>query len=159
MAEWTVRLNQLSRKEFSQLFATASVPVLANMAGYYRTSFVGPAWLRAGAGPTIAMGGLSNWWGKHIREDGTAVNLVRKGEQLEPRLAMRLIDTTSLLDGRHTLALVYDQENPFPWPYVVDEIRRLDPGIFLGMTYVNAGPLRRIAFPFLLQYQEQVDGL
>lgn len=159
MAEWTVKLNRLSRTDFYHLFATASVPVLTNTAGYYRASFVGPAWLRVGAGPALAVGGLGNWWGKHIREDGSATNLVLRGNKLEAHLTMRLIDTTSALDGRHTLALVYDEENPFPWPYVVDELRRLDPLTFLGMTHINTGSLRRIAFPFLLEYQDRVDGL
>ncbi len=159
MAEWTVKLNKLSRTDFYHLFATASVPTMANTAGIYRASFVGPAWLRVGAGPTLAVSGLRNWWGKHIREDGTANNLVLREGKLEARLTMHLVDTTSMLDGRHTLALIYDEENPFPWPYVVDEIRRLDPLTFLGMTHVKAGTLRRIAFPFLLEYQEQIDGL
>lgn len=159
MTEWTVRLNKLSRKEFAHLFATASVPTIASTAGYYRATFVGPAWLRTSAGPAVALGGLGNWWGKHIHEVGSATNLVQKGDKLESRLAMQLIDSTSVLDGRPVLALIYGAENPFPWPYVVDELRRLDPLTFLGMTHVNAGPLRRIAFPFLLQYQEQVDGL
>jgi hypothetical protein len=159
MTAWSIRLNKLSRKDFSHLFATASVPLIANTTGYYRASFVGPVWLRVSAGPTVAAGGLVNWWGKHIRADGSATNLVRKGEKLEARLTMTLIESSSVLDGRPTLALIYGTENPFPWPHVVDEIRRLDPLTFLGMTHINAGPLRRVAFPFLLEYQEQVDGL
>ncbi len=159
MTPWTEKLNKLSLRDFSQLFATGSVPIIANTAGYYRAALVGPAWLRATAGPTIAIGGLTNWWGKHIREDGSATNLVWQGEKLVPRLTMQLVDTNSVLDGKHTLALIYSTENPFPWPYVVDELRRLETGTFLGMAHINAGPLRRIAFPFLLVYQEQVYGL
>jgi hypothetical protein len=159
MTPWTEKLNKLSLRDFSQLYATGSVPVITNTAGYYRAAFVGPAWLRATAGPAIAIGGLANWWGKHIRQDGSATNLIWQGEKLVPRLTMQLIDTTSALDGKHTLALIYGPENPFPWPYVVDELRRLEPGTFLGMTHSNAGPWRRIAFPFLLQVQDKVDGL
>lgn len=129
------------------------------MRGFYRASFVGPAWLRLGAGPAIAAGGLANWWGKRIDEDGSATNLVWQGGKLVDRLAMHLIETNSALDGRHTLALIYSAKNPFPWPYIVDELRRLEPGVFLGMTHANTRPVRGIAFPFLLEYQEQVNGL
>ena len=156
VSEWTTKLNKLSLKEFPALFASAAI---YNMQGTYRATFVGPGWLRATAGPTIAIGGLGNWWGKHLKEDGTATNLVRHGDKLESRLSMQLISTTSVLDGKPALALIYSAENPFPWPYVVDELRALDLVTLLGMMHVNAGPLRKLAFPFLLEYQEQVDGL
>jgi hypothetical protein len=156
MSEWIVKLNKLSLKDFSDLFASAAI---FNMSGTYRAKFVGPGWLRATAGPAVAIGGLGGWWGKNLKADGTATNLVQKGENLEPRLSMRLTNTTSVIDGKPALALIYDAGNPFPWPYVVDELRALDPVTFLGMTHVNAGPLRKLAFPFLLEYQEQVDGL
>jgi hypothetical protein len=156
MSEWITKLNKLSLKDFSALFASSAI---YNISGYYRATFVGPGWLRATAGPTIAVGGLGNWWGKHIKEDGTATNLVQQEGSLKTRFSMQLINTTSVLDGKPALALIYGADNRFPWPYVVDELRALDPLTFLGMTHVNAGALRKLAFPFLLQYQEQVDGL
>ena len=159
MLEWTAKLNKLSLKDFSDLFASSAVPDIANTAGYYRASFVGPGWLQAAAGPTIAISGLSNWWGKHIKTGGKATNLVRQGEKLETRFSMQLINTTSVLDDKPALALIYSVDNPFPWPYVVDELRALDPVTFLGMTHINAGALRKLAFPFLLEHQEQVNGL
>ena len=156
ISKWAEQLNKLSLRDFPKLFASAAI---YDLQGIYRASFVGPGWLRATAGPAIAIGGLGGWWGKRFKEDGRATNLVRRGGKLESRLPMRLIATTSVLDGRPTLALIYSAENPFPWPYVVDELRALDPVTFLGMMHINAGPLRKIAFPFLLEYQEQVDGL
>ena len=41
----------------------------------------------------------------------------------------------------------------------VDELRQLDERTLLGMTAVDLGPLRRIAFPFTLQSRVSVDGL
>lgn len=157
--KWTEQLNRLSLKDFSCLFSSSVVPDIAKAVGYFRATFVGPGWLRVTAGPTIAIGGLGNWWGKHLKEDGTATNLVQKGENLETRFSMQLIESISVLDGKPALVVIYSAENPFPWPYVVDELRALDPLTFLGMTHINAGPLRKLAFPFLLEYQEQVDGL
>jgi len=157
--EWSEQLNKLSLKDFSDLFTSAAVPDIGNTAGIYRATFVGPGWLRAAAGPTVAIGGLGSWWGKQLKADGTATNLVQKGENIETRFSMQLINTISVIDGKPALALIYGAENPFPWPHVVDELRQLDQGTFLGMTHINAGPLRKLAFPVLLELQEQVDGL
>ncbi len=154
--EWVEKLNKLSLKSFGDLFASAAI---YNLQGTYRAAFVGPGWLRAAAKPAVAAGGLGHWWGKHIQADGQATNLVWREGVLETRFAMRLIRTHSVLDGKPALALIYGAENHFPWPYVVDELRALDPLTFLGMTHINAGALRKLAFPFLLQYEERVDGL
>ncbi len=153
---WIEKLNRLSLRDFGDLFAAAAI---YDLQGTYRSAFVGPGWLRAAAGPAIAAGGLGQWWGKRIAADGQATNLVWRDGTLKPRLAMRLIQTRSVLDGKPVLALIYGAENRFPWPYVVDELRALDPLTFLGMTHINAGALRKLAFPFLLQYEELVDGL
>jgi hypothetical protein len=67
---------------------------------------------------------------------------------------MRLVSTTSAIDGKPTLALIYAQDNPFPWPHIVDELRQLDPEALLGMTYVNRGGLKKLAFPFLIESEE-----
>jgi len=148
VSRWAEELNKLSLRDFPKLFASSAI---YDLQGIYRATFVGPGWLRATAGPAIAIGGLGGWWGKQFEEDGTATNLVRRGDKLASRLAMRLIYTTSVLDGKPVLALIYGAENPFPWPYAVDELRALDPVTFLGMMHVNAGPLRKLAFPFLLE--------
>jgi hypothetical protein len=159
MLEWITKLNKLSLKEFPDLFASSAADDTSKPSGTYRAAFVGPGWLRAAAGPALAISGLGGWWGKQFKDDGTAVNLVQHGGKLEPRFPMRLINTASALDGKLALALIYETDNPFPWPHIVDELRLLDGVTFLGMTYVNAGPLRKLTFPFLLEYQEQIDGL
>jgi hypothetical protein len=65
----------------------------------------------------------------------------------------------SLVDGKPGVTVQYPKDSPFPWPLVVDELRRLDDTTLLGLTIVNAGFLRKLAFPFLLYYQEQSHGL
>ena len=132
MTDWTTQLNQLKFKDFPELFGGLSVPLPASLSGTYRGSFVGPGWLRALAGPALLVSGLGGWWGKIFREDGAAVNLVQKAGQIEERFAMRLVSTTSAIDGKPTLALIYAQDNPFPWPHIVDELRQLDAEALLG---------------------------
>ena len=47
-----------------------SLPAPVSLAGVYRAEFVGPAWLRTLAPPSLALGGLAGWWGKAF--DGRA---------------------------------------------------------------------------------------
>jgi hypothetical protein len=159
MSDWTAKLNGLSLGEFPDLCASLKAPKISDFAGNYRGTFVGPGWLRVSAGPALAVSGLGGWWGKHFEADGRAVNLVQRGGKLEARFPMQLVEVISTFDGQPGLALHYGEENPFPWPYIVDELRQLGEGAFLGMTYVNTRALRGLAFPFLLEFQEQIHGL
>jgi hypothetical protein len=40
----------------------------------------------------------------------------------------------------------------------VDELRCLDETCRLGLSYVNAGLLRKLLLPFLLHRQQQING-
>ncbi|MBL8045789.1 MAG: hypothetical protein JNL09_04565, partial [Anaerolineales bacterium] len=52
--------------------------------------------------------------------------------------------------GLPCVSVRYLPENPFPWPHVVDELRWLGGKTLLGLTLVNAAPLRHWPLPFLL---------
>ena len=78
---------------------------------------------------------------------------------MERRFPMLLVEQASYIDRRPGLALHYAPENPFPWPWIVDELRSLHPGLILGMSMVRLNPLKRLALPFVLQHQENNDGL
>ena len=129
------------------------------MPGIYRASFVGPAWLRASAGPSLALGGLGGWWGKEFNPDGTAINIILHAGKFSSRFHMQLVNTKSLLDGKDGLALHYLAGSPFPWTHIVDELRRIDGTTLLGMTIPDVRGLRGLAFPFILQFQEHGYGL
>jgi hypothetical protein len=128
------------------LFKSLAVPDAASIRGRYRA---------ACAGPALALTGLRGWWGKEFHADGTAVNLLRRGGELVPRFPMIVVRAGSMIDRQDGLALHYRRGSPFPWMFVVDELRRLDDTALLGMTVPNAGGLRRLAFPFLLQRQAE----
>ena len=64
---------------------------------------------------------------------------------------MKFVRASSFIDGRRGLALHYQPGNPFPWMYVVDEIRQVDGNTLLGMTIANLRGLRKLAFPFILE--------
>lgn len=151
--------NTLSLKQFRNLFISLPVPEVVSIHGVYRASFVGPGWLRASAGPALVASGLGGWWGKEFSEDGTVVNIVLRAGKFSPLFPMKLVHTKSFIDNKEGLALHYQTGNPFPWMHVVDELRRIDERTLLGMTLANVNGMRRLAFPFILRYQEQGYGL
>jgi hypothetical protein len=67
---------------------------------------------------------------------------------------MELVTARSFIDGENGLSLHYLPGNPFPWMYVVDELRRLGQDSLLGLTIANLPGLRGLAFPFILQKVE-----
>ena len=151
--------NSLSLKQFHDLFVSLPVPEMDSVRGIYRASFVGPGWLRTSAGPALALSGLGGWWGKEFSPEGTAVNILLRAGRFSTRFPMKLVHAGSFIDGREGLALHYQAGNPFPWMYIVDELRRIDGTTLLGMTLANVNGLRGMAFPFTLQFQEHGYGL
>ena len=102
----------------------------------------------------LAIAGLGGWWGKEIAADDTAINLVHRQGNFEYRFPMLMIEETSFLDGKTGRSFHYRKDNPFPWPYIVDEMRRIDDNHILGMTLANIRPFRRFGFPFVLEYKK-----
>jgi hypothetical protein len=135
---------------FRPLFAGLPSPPLDSLHGVYRGVFTGPAWLRALAPPSLALGGLGGWWGKDFLGGGAGLNLAQRGGKLVRLFPFRLVECASLIDDRQGIAVQYTSACPFPWPHVRDELRTLDGTTLLGMSVIDLGPLRRLAFPFLL---------
>jgi hypothetical protein len=146
--------NSMSLHQFRDFFNTLANPEPASLSGIYRATFVGPGWLRASAGPALALTGLGGWWGKEIHTDGTAINIVLRAGKFSKRFRMKFVNKRSFIDGRDGLALHYQPGNPFPWMFIVDEIRRVDGKTLLGMTIVNLRGLRSLALPFTLEKTE-----
>ena len=144
-------LNQMPLGKFRGLFNSLVVPDPESLRGTYRASFVGPAWLRTSANPALAITGLGGWWGKEFHDDGTAINIVLRAGKFSTRFPMKFVKARSFINHKDGLALHYQPGNPFPWMYVVDELRRIDDTTILGMTIANVSGLRGLAFPFILQ--------
>jgi len=155
----TEQLNRLSLFDFPGFFAGLEPPRRETLRGIFRGMFVGPSWVRRLAGPLLVVTGLGGWWGKDFDSQGNAVNLVQRQGRMERRFPMLLVEGVSYIDHRPGLALHYAPENPLPWPWIVDELRSIRPDLLLGMTMVRLGPLKRLALPFILQQQDNKNGL
>ena len=142
-----------SLASFRALFSSLTPPALTAMQGVYQSAFVGPLWLRTVAGPGLYPLGLGGWWGKQFDGRGQGSNIVLRGGRLSTRLAVTLVEQPSIVDSQPCLAVLYRPELPFPWPWVIDELRALDEQRFLGMTLVNRPPLNKLSLPFLLTHR------
>lgn len=151
------RLNQISIFEFPEYFSSLTAPRANSLQGLYRGDFVGPAWLRRLAGPLLVITRMGKWMGKDIDGEGRAINLVHTKAGIVQKFPMQLVEQESLIDGKPGLALCYSTSNPFPWPWIIDELRSIQPDLVLGMTITQIGPLKRLPLPFVLQSRENMD--
>lgn len=128
-------------------------PALPELVGDWEAEFVPP--LRRVAPVGLAMVGLPRWYGKRFSTDAggmTGVNLLRGTSGLTETLPMLVGSDLSRIDD-HPVALVrYAADSRKPWPWVVDELRRLDAETLVGMTVVDVPGGRWLGgTPFLLR--------
>lgn len=140
--------------ELRALFSALKAPDPSMRHGFFRASFIGPAWLRATGRPSVALSGLPGWQGKKFLNADDATNVLQQGDTVREALAMRVTPGLSQVDGRPGLALHYVPQNgkpaPIPWRYVRDELRAVDANTILGFTVIDLPLLRLLSFPFLL---------
>jgi hypothetical protein len=147
----------MSLPAIRRLFTSLTAPEASSLNGLARGIFVGPTWLRRMWGPLLAVTGLGGWWGKEFDLSSNATNLVFRDGSYKRIFPMFIVQQASHLDQKEGLALHYRPENPFPWPLIVDELRRIDSEMVLGMTLADIALFRRLAFPFILQSREALD--
>lgn len=150
----TAALRTASLAELRRLFSSLPPPDAALRHGFFRATFIGPAWIRLSARPSLELTGLPGWQGKKFLTTEAATNVLKKRGNLVQALAMQVTPGVSAVDGKPGLALTYPPQNgrpaPFPWRHVRDEMRVLDADTLLCMTIVDLPLLRHFAFPFLL---------
>jgi len=151
-------LNQMSLREIRKLFSTLEPPPVGALVGIFQGFFVGPGILRRIWGPLLALTGLGGWWGKAFDSPGKAVNLTLQHGRFDRRFPMAAVEQISYLDRQPGLALRYQPDTPFPWPFIVDEMRQIEAGRLLGMTLMDIRPFRQAAFPFVLEKQDAGDA-
>lgn len=150
----TIDLATASFGALKRHFATLAAPDSAEMAGTHRGTIIGAPWQRVLARPALVLCRLSGWWGKWFADDARGENLVARGSTLQRRLPMVLEQRPSLVDGRPVLAIVYPPDSYWPWPLIVDELRRVDATTCLGLTVVK--PLRLATLAFVIHRHDDV---
>ena len=147
----SVQVRRLGWLQYAAVFGALPSPQALPSNVDFGAEFVGPAWLRWSAGPSLALTALAGWCGKRF-ESGQAVNLVRDARGRAPRAAlpMQALLAPSTIDGRVAVRLQYPREAGVPWRWAVDELRPLGDGGWLGMMHMELPLLRRLHFPFLL---------
>lgn len=131
-------------------FEAMEPPDRDTLVGTYRGEYVGPGWFRALAGPALGLTVLRGWWGKDFPSPGRCQNLVSRGGTIERVLPVDVVQAVSLLDGKRGITLPYSSGSPWPYRWVVDELRLAPNGSLLGMVVPARGWLPRFALPFML---------
>ncbi|MBP3958136.1 hypothetical protein J8F10_23045 [Gemmata sp. G18] len=81
------------------------------------------------------------WQGKIFRNDGTMINRVFGGAKAIPA---DVYQGESLLDGQPSLILDYSRSKL--WPDVRDEVREVEPGLYLGVMYKGKPAQQKMFF-------------
>lgn len=96
-------------------------------------------------------GDLLPWKGKAFDHGGNGGSNVLFGRRV---IRFRTESTASLLDGRPTLVLRYDEpafRNPWPIRTIVDELRTVGTGIAIGPAFLPVAGVPRLLFWFGLE--------
>ena len=151
-------VNDLSLGALRAAFTLLTTPSLESLAGAYRAEFVGPAWLRRFAPPGLVITPLAGWLGKAFDSQGHGINLVRRRGEMQRVLPMTAQRRPSRVDGQPCVALAYTPGSPFPFAYIVDELRTIDADTLLGLSFAAAPWLARLPIPFLLRRQAELTA-
>lgn len=151
-------LRHLATAELLALFTTLDAPAIEEMHGEYRAELLRqPNAVATLAGRVIVGNPLLPWLCKAFRPvdatTGRGYNTFRVAGRVVQRFPMRTQLAPSRFDGRPAYHLIYRAyESACGDINMVDEVRRLAPGIYLGIgTWGFIAAQRRIALPFLLE--------
>lgn len=151
-------LRRLSTDELLQLFTTLEAPDIQEMQGEYKASLLAqPNWLATAAGWVAVATPFQRWLCKGFRpvdgETGRGYNTFLQGNHIVQRYPMLTLMAPSRFDGQPAFQLVYRHFHSLCGDmHMVDEVRRVAPGLYLGIgTYGFTTAQRRIPYPFLLE--------
>jgi hypothetical protein len=151
-------LRQLSTAELLQLFTTLEAPDMAEMHGEYSASLLTQKfWLATVVGRAALENPFPSWRCKAFRpvdsETGRGYNTFQQGRRVVQRYPMLTLTAPSRFDGRPAYQLVYRYFHSLCGTiHMVDEVRRVVPGLYLGMgTYGFTKAQRQTPYPFVLE--------
>lgn len=151
-------LRQYSTAELLQLFARLEAPAISEMNGEYAASLLAqPSWQATTLGQMALNNPMGSWLCKAFRpldaNSGRGYNSFRQRGKVVQRYPMQTLIAASRFDGRAAYQLVYRHFHSLCGAInMVDEVRRLAPGLYLGIgTWGFTRGQRHIPYPFLLE--------
>ncbi len=151
-------LSRLSTDALCRLFGTLEAPDLGEMQGEYRARLLAqPHWLATMAGRALLENPFTAWQCKAFRpvdaSSGRGYNTFRQGGHIVQRYPLLTLVAPSRFDSQPAYQLVYRHfHSTCGAVHMVDEVRRVAPGLYLGMgTWGFTDAQRRIPWPFLLE--------
>lgn len=151
-------VRHLTAPELLALFRTLEAPAITEMHGEYRATLLRQPNLPATiAGRLIVGNPLAPWLCKAFRpvtaDSGRGYNTFSVARHVIQRYPMHTCIAPSRYDGKPAYQLIYRAYASACGDInMVDEVRRLAPGAYLGMgTWGFTDAQRRIALPFLLE--------
>jgi hypothetical protein len=154
-----VDVRALKTEDTLALFKTLECPTLEEMNGEYRGEQLRAPGVISGI---ICIGFTNNpllmgkWLSKSFRpvdaSTGRGYNSLRHFGRVNRQGPMHTLIAPSRFDGRPAYQLVYRSFHSIcGFVHMVDEVRRLDPGRFLGIGTIGfTDSQRRVPLPFLL---------
>ncbi|WP_446223459.1 hypothetical protein ACTWPB_27955 [Nocardia sp. IBHARD005] len=151
-------LRRLSPAQLVALFESLEAPPIEEMNGEYRAQLLTQPHLPATVmGHAAVSNPLNYWLSKAFRpvdaETGRGYNTFRRLGSVVQQYPMTTLIAPSRYDGKPAYTLIYRAFRSLCGEInMVDEIRRLGPGIYLGIgTCGVTDSQRRLPRPFLLQ--------
>lgn len=147
-----------STDDLLRLFARLEAPALEEMSGEYSARLLAqPNWLATATSWAAVATPVQRWLCKGFRpvdgETGRGYNTFLQGDRVVQRYPMLTLLAPSRFDSEPAFQLVYRHfESPCGDVHMVDEVRRVAPGLYLGIgTWGFTRAQRHIPRPFLLE--------
>lgn len=151
-------LRRLTTAELLELFHSLEAPGIQEMHGEYRASLLAqPYWLARATGWVSVATPFQRWLCKGFRpvdgSTGRGYNAFLQCDRVVLRYPMLTLMAPSRFDGQPAFQLVYRHfRSACGDVHMVDEVRRVAPGLYLGIgTLGFTAAQRRIPRPFLLE--------
>lgn len=151
-------MHQYTTAELLHIFSTLETPAISEMNGEYAACLLAqPNWLAAKIGQVVLDNPFRHWLCKAFRpvdvEHGRGYNTFAQSGKIVQRYPMQTLIAPSRFDGRPAYQLLYRHFHSTCGDInMVDEVRRLAPGLYLGIgTWGFTDAQRHQAYPFLLQ--------
>jgi hypothetical protein len=153
------RVLQLNYRELCSLFRTLDAPTVREMHGEYRLGELAQQSLLQRLvvlSFSIKSSQLCKAFEPTAPDRGHGYNGVVTDRGVERKMFFEVSIRPSRIDGRDSLHITYDHHNPDDRVLrsIVDELRKVDEGLYLGLGYAGKRGHERVLWPFMLEGPE-----